>query len=117
MLRLQARNLRRLIPHLETLKVRLASWTVRWLQHHLKTVLRQMKVQALHLQKRALKQRSSVLRLRTLNLRGLIPHLETLKVRLESWMVHWLQHLLKRVLPQMRVQAHRQQKKALRQRN
>ena len=76
-----------------------------------------MRVQALHLQKRALKQRSSVLRLRTLNLRGLIPHLETLnlrgliphletlKVRLASWTVRWLQHLLKRVLHQMKVQA------------
>ena len=52
-----------------------------------------------------------------LNLRGLIPHLETLKVQLANWTVHWLQHLLKSVLPQMRVQAHRQQKKALRQRN
>jgi hypothetical protein len=52
-----------------------------------------------------------------LRLRGLIPNLETLKVRLESWTVHWLQHLLKRVLPQMRVQALHLQKKALRQMN
>ena len=73
--------------------------------------------QALHLQRKALKQRSSVLRLRTLNLRGLFPHLETLQVRLASWTVRWLQHLLKRVLPQMRVQAHHLQKKALRQMN
>ena len=74
--------------------MRLASWTVYWLLHLLKTVLIQMMGQALHLQKKALKQRSSVLRLRTLNLQGLIPHLETLQVRLASWTVRWLQHLL-----------------------
>jgi hypothetical protein len=52
-----------------------------------------------------------------LRLRGLIPNLETLKVRLESWTVHWLQHLLKRVLSQMKVQATRLLKRALKQRN
>ena len=109
--------MRGLIPNLETLKVRHGSWTVHWLRHHLKTMLRQMKAQALHPLRKSLKQRNSALHRQALNLRGLIPNLETLKERLGNWTVHWLQHLLKRVLPQMRVQAHRQQKKALRQRN
>ena len=52
-----------------------------------------------------------------LNLRGLIPNLETLKVKLANWTVHSLQHRLKRVLIQMMVQATRLLKEALRQMN